>query len=296
MTARRPRPVAAATSASPSTVGVRAAQRPARCRRGRPGPRRRHPTLSSTALVATTPIVVFATDARRLGLVDGRGGGRRLGSPPSSDVAVRRSPRRAARHDEVAVARRSPPPSPPGRACSRPRHLPTVRARAGADRAELRPRRRSRRRAGRVALGRARAGRDGVADERGRRAPSATTIGTGPPRRSGSPIPRSSQNRITPSAAAEPERRAPGQHDGVERSPRVRADRAGRTPRRGRAAAHLARRDRALGEQHDRAPGARVRRVQCPTRTPGTSVITRVTRAYRRGYRGYAWLMPHTIS
>ena len=70
-------------------------------------------------------------------------------------------------------------------------------------------------------------------------------------------MPRSSQYRMTPSAAARPNADPPLSTTASRRSTSARGLEEGGLAGRGCAAAHLAGGDGAVGEQHDRAPGER---------------------------------------
>ena len=170
----------------------------------------RQPTLSRLALVATTPMVVLRERRRRR-----TGAAAATAGVVAGAVDVAEGVHRDERgHDEVAVGGSTPTPSPPGRRVLAAAPLADGRPGAGADRAERDRRRRSRPRTPRTPS--AGPGRtDGVADGEVEQRRAPTTIGTGPPR-SGSPMPRSSQNRITPSAAASPNAEPPVEHDRVE--------------------------------------------------------------------------------
>ena len=257
-------------------AGVRAGTPPGPGRRGPPGPRGGSRPCRASALVATSPIVVLpsatAPSAPRGGVRHPRPGptGRRRRRRSATPTGVRR-PRVAGSptRPRDRTGRRPPGAHPTrplgaGRRATGPAvvghgsHAGHGGARAGADQADARraPRRRPRRR-------RSPARRPGAPTGRrrpGRTAPSATTIGTGPAGR-GKPIPRSSQNRTTPSAAASPNADPPVSTQGVEArrpagsgSSRAISRVAGAPPR------DLARRHRPLGEQHDRAAGAGARR------------------------------------
>ena len=134
-----------------------------------------------------------------------------------------------------------------------------------------RPRRRSRRRRRRSRRSRR------VAPSRrppaGRTPPSAATIGTGPAP-VGNPAPRSSHHRITPSAADNPKAEPPVSSTASSRSTvrpgsRSESSRLAGAPPRTSADATVP-----SGRSTTVQPVAAVGSVQCPTRTPSTSVIT----------------------
>ena len=111
---------------------------------------------------------------------------------------------------------------------------------------------------------------------------AAGTIGTGPPA-VGKPWPRSARYRMTPSAAASPNADPPAKHDRVDARDGARGIEQIDLARRRRAAAHLARTDRARREQHTVTPVPS--RVTCPTRTPRSRSSTRANRRARAELR-----------
>ena len=240
----------------------------------------RQPTLSSRALVATTPIVVFAMPATPAPPSSWKASSVRRSEPrstgpavsvPSSTSPVAFTATQGGHHD-VAVAHGAPRR---GRRAGRARGPATCRRSRRCRRRPrpivVRARPRAPRQAARPSAG---PGRTGGSPTPRSKSDSPTTIGTAP-NAVGNPTPSASSTAMTPSAAARPNAEPPVSTDGVEpRRPCGAASSSSSSRRRGRAAAHLARRDRALREQHDRAPGAGLGSVQCPTRTPSTSVIT----------------------
>ena len=192
---------------------------------------------------------------------------RRRPRSPRPSAPTTTSPSRADRAAEAA-----------GVPCSRPRHLPTRGAAAGADppgrptarRPRPRPRARRDPRRGPDAR-RPRPTRSKIA--------AAGTIGTGPPR-VGNPRPCSASARITPSAAASPNADPPVSTIASTCSTVAtgRAARSRGSPARRRGSRPT--RPCSGGSTTTVTPVAAP--VQCPTRTPGTSVITS---ARRRGWR-----------
>ena len=283
-------PVAAATSASPSTVRVRRAPGPGPARRGRPAATSRQPSLSSLAFVA------IDADRRVLEPAAPQRSTRRRRRAP----ARRRCRRRCRRTALTATS--APTTSSPSRdrraaesaGPRRARGLATCRRRSGAgpDRAELRhrPVRRGHctRRSPRPRPGaptRRRPARSNSASARRRSAPARPPVGK--------PMPSLLAAPHHPVGRGQPEGRAAGEHAPRRCGRRCGRARAGRTrasPARRRAPRPTRPCPRGTARPCSRS-GPRVRPV--PDAHAGDVGDHASARDTPRGTRA---LMPHTIS